>query len=188
MGNGQHGVLISTSNGTLFGGPALAERNVIASNAQRGIEINTSNNTIFVNNYIGVDSTGTLMRGNTQVGAAFSNCSNLMIGGTTVSVRNISSNNGYDGFRIDNCTTPTVQGNYAGVDVTGLLDFGNGETGINIYNAGVATVGGTTYSARNISSGNGQDGIFLHDNCAGSIIKANFTGVGKDGTTIIGNG
>ena len=188
MGNGQHGVLISTSNGALIGGPALAERNVVSCNSQRGFEINTSSNVVFVNNYIGIDSTGTLMRGNTQVGVAFSNCANLMIGGTTAAVRNISSNNGYDGFRIDNCSTPTVQGNYAGVDVTGLLDFGNGETGINIYNAGVATVGGTTYSARNISSGNGQDGIFLHDGCAGSIIKANFTGVGKDGTTIIGNG
>ena len=61
-------------------------------------------------------------------------------------------------FRIDNCITPIIQGNYAGVDVSGLLDFGNGENGINIYNAGVATVGGTTYSARNIASGNGQDG------------------------------
>lgn len=188
MGNGQHGVLISTSNGALIGGPTLPERNVVASNLQRGFEINTSSNVVFVNNYIGVDSSGTLMRGNTQVGVAFSNCANLMVGGTTAAARNISSNNGYDGFRIDNCTTPTVQGNYAGVDVTGLLDFGNGETGINIYGAGVATVGGTTYSARNISSGNGQDGIFLHDGCAGSIIKANFTGVGKDGTTIIGNG
>jgi hypothetical protein len=188
MGNGNQGLLISNSNTTNIGGPALAERNVISSNLQRGVEINNSNNITFVNNYVGVDSTGSLMRGNLQAGVAFSACTSPIVGGTSVSLRNIISNNGYDGLRIDNSTTPLVQGNYIGVDVTGLLDFGNGETGINIYNAGVATVGGTTYSARNISSGNGQDGIFLHDNCAGSIIKANFTGVGKDGTTIIGNG
>jgi hypothetical protein len=188
MGNLQHGVLIERSNGALIGGPTAPERNVVSCNSQRGFEINQSSNILFVNNYVGVDSTATLMRGNTQVGVAINNCSNATVGGTTVSVRNIVSNNGYDGIRLDNSATPVVQGNYVGVDITGLLDFGNGETGINVYNAGVATIGGTTYSARNISSGNGQDGIFLHDNCAGSIIKANFTGLGIDGTTIIGNG
>ncbi len=188
MGNLGHGVLIERSNGALIGGPTPAERNVVASSGQRGLEINQSSSIVFVNNYVGVDSTATLMRGNTQVGVAINNCSNAIVGGTTVSVRNIVSNNGFDGIRLDNSTTPVVQGNYVGVDITGLLDFGNGETGINVYNAGVATIGGNTYSARNISSGNGQDGIFLHDNCAGSIVRANFTGVGKDGTTIIGNG
>ncbi|MBC7487170.1 MAG: right-handed parallel beta-helix repeat-containing protein [Cytophagaceae bacterium] len=188
MGNGQHGVLIERSNGALIGGPTAPERNVVASNSQRGFEINQSSSIVFVNNYVGVDSTASLIRGNTQVGVAINNCSSAAVGGTSVTLRNIVSNNGFDGIRLDNSSAPTVQGNYVGVDITGLLDFGNGETGINIYNAGIATVGGTTYSARNISSGNGQDGIFLHDNCAGSIIKANFTGVGKDGTTIIGNG
>ncbi len=187
-GNSQHGVVMSNCNNAVIGGPTLAERNVVSSNLLRGIEINNSNSVTFVNNYVGVDSTGSLMRGNIQVGTAFSGCSTIVVGGMSVSLRNIFSNNGFDGLRIDNSISPVVQGNYAGVDVTGLLDFGNGESGINILNAGVATIGGTTYSARNIASGNGQDGIYLHDNCAGSIIKANFTGVGKDGTTIIGNG
>jgi hypothetical protein len=187
MGNGNQGVLISNSNTTTIGGSTLAERNVISSNLQRGVEINNSNNVTFVNNYVGVDSTGSLIRGNLQAGVAFSACTSAVVGGTSVNLRNIISNNGYDGLRIDNSPTPIVQGNYIGVDVTGLLDFGNGENGINVYNAGVATIGGSTYSARNIVSGNGQDGLILHDNCGGSIIKANFFGVGVDGKTVIGN-
>ncbi|MDB5257599.1 MAG: alkaline phosphatase [Chitinophagaceae bacterium] len=187
MGNGNQGLLVSNSNTTTIGGSTLAERNVISSNLQRGVEINNSNNVTFVNNYVGVDSTGSLIRGNIQAGVAFSACTSAVVGGTSVNLRNIISNNGFDGLRIDNSPTPIVQGNYIGVDVTGLLDFGNGENGVNVFNAGVATIGGSTYSARNIISGNGQDGIILHDNCGGSIIKANFCGVGKDGVTVIGN-
>ena len=186
-GNTQHGIGMSICNNAVIGGPTLPERNVVSSNLQRGVEINNSNSVTFVNNYVGVDSTGSLIKGNIQAGVAFSVCSTAVVGGTSTTLRNIISNNGYDGLRIDNSVTPTVQGNYIGVDITGLLDFGNGENGVNIYNAGIATVGGSTYSARNIISGNGQDGIILHDNCGGSIIKANFVGVGVDGKTVVGN-
>ncbi len=120
MGNGNQGVLISNCNNTVIGGPTLPERNLISSNLQRGVEINNSNSVTFVNNYVGVDSTGSLMRGNIQAGVAFSACSTVVVGGTSTNLRNIISNNGYDGLRIDNSITPIVQGNYIGVDITGL--------------------------------------------------------------------
>jgi hypothetical protein len=187
LGNGQDGLLIqSNSNNSLIGGVALAERNIFSCNLNRGIEMSNCTGVTIVNNYVGVDSTGTLAKGNGNEGMSISNSNTLIIGGTTVSARNIVSNNAYAGIKLSTCTPATVQGNYIGVDVTGMLPMGNLQNGLDVSSC-VILIGGTTFSARNIISGNGQDGIYLHNGCAGSVIKANFTGLAKDGLTVVAN-
>ncbi len=68
--------------------------------------------------------------------------------------RNIISGNGeWHRWQCSN----TVQGNFIGTDVTGTVALGNAGLGVGIR-TGNGLIGGTAPGARNIISGNGDDG------------------------------
>ncbi|HXA02051.1 MAG TPA: hypothetical protein VNW99_08685, partial [Cytophagaceae bacterium] len=127
---GGNGILVqgSSAAAVTLGGPTAPERNIISSNAQSGVSMNTFASATIINNYIGTDSTGTLVRGNAGHGLNIIKCPSIVIGGTSISARNIISNNSQMGLLIDNngitSTGTTIQGNYVGVDVTGLVNMG----------------------------------------------------------------
>ena len=89
------------------------------------------------------------------------------------------SANGGEGV-LDQQGGNVIEGNYFGTDVTGLLDRGNGDEGVDLNNAPATIVRG------NVISGNGGEGMqILGSN--GAVITGNLIGVGADGTTPIGN-
>ncbi len=80
-----------------------------------------------------------------------------------------------------------IQGNYIGTDVTGALDLGNVDDGIDISSAN-NTIGGTTAATRNLISGNGQDGVDLVSLTATSnVVQGNYIGIDATGSTDLGN-
>ncbi len=187
MGNGDDGVEIR-SDDNIIGGNTAGARNIISGNTSDGIALVGDNNLV-QGNYIGTDVTGTVDLGNADDGIDISG-SNNTIGGTTAGARNIISGNA-DGVEIGNSTTTgnVVQGNYIGTDVTGTLDLGNSDDGIQIFNgATLNTIGGTTAGARNIISGNDGEGIDIFDvTTSNNTIQGNYVGLDATGTADLGN-
>lgn len=164
------------------------DRNFIAANVGNGIEIELGNKNQIANNYIGTNLTATATAGfgNGQSGIAITSSTDIEIG---VQGRNIISGNGNYGISLTTLptsTTASVENNLIGTDVTGLLDFGNTNSGI--FLTGCRTIGITN----NVVSGNGVDGIELGNaaaNTAADIISmlSNIVGLGEDGTTVLQN-
>jgi hypothetical protein len=88
-----------------------------------------------------------------------------------------------------------VEGNYIGTDIAGTAAQGNGVLATSTNNGAIEiqsfshTIGGTTAAARNVISGNNQNGIRLGitDTTSGTIIQGNFIGTDKNGTADLGN-
>ena len=152
-----------------------------------GIRLDSGNNVI-QGNYIGTDVTGTLPRGNGQIGVFVLGTSTNVIGGTNVADRNVISGNNDTGIYILNGRANLVQGNYIGLNAAGTADLGNVNNGIAIYNAPANTIGGLSPSARNVISGNDVSGIYLNSALAtGNWILGNYIGVNAAGTAAISN-
>jgi len=84
-----------------------------------------------------------------------------------------------------------ISGNYIGINARGNAPSGNTPWGIVIFQASNNTIGGSTPEARNIISGNGDDGVWiLYDRGAGAndnIIRGNYIGTDSTGTLDVGN-
>ena len=163
--NYQGGIRVESSSNTI-GGTTAADRNVISGNGFAGIELfgaGASANEVY-GNYIGVDATGTLDRGNTQEGIDLELSSSNIIGGPGAGQRNIISGNDSDGIEIDGGDFNVVQGNYIGTDVTGTLTIPNVRDGIDINANGVdgstnTLIGGTGANEGNLIRGNSIYGV-----------------------------
>src|SRR5262249_15275179 len=96
-----------------------------------------------------------------------------------------------------------LQGNYIGTDVTGTTakdpsnnPIGNAFSGVEIIGAQNNTIGGTAAAARNVISGNMQDGVYISDAVnvfavtafsTGNLVQGNFVGTDKNGTAALPN-
>ncbi len=84
-----------------------------------------------------------------------------------------------------------IEGNHVGMDASGSF-AGRNTVGIRILSQG-HTIGGTDPGARNIISGNGEDGIRINtghwstEPGVGNSIQGNYIGTGVTGTTDLGN-
>ncbi|HEY2785006.1 MAG TPA: choice-of-anchor Q domain-containing protein [Fimbriiglobus sp.] len=187
------GVLVNAgAHDNTIGGTAGGAGNLISGNLGTGIEITdtgTSGNLV-EGNIVGLAADGTTILGNTGSGIFLTLDANAnVIGGTVAGAGNILSGNAA-GIRITggSSVNNVIQGNLIGTDVTGLLDRGNAGPGVSVVNADGTVVGGTTALARNVISGNAGNGIeLLLSGTAGTIIRGNLIGLGKDGTTALGN-
>jgi len=109
-----------------------------------------------------------------------------IIGGTTAGAGNILSGNRKDGLLIDSgASSNKVLGNYIGINFGGTAQANSGN-GVEIAGTG-NTVGGTASGARNIVSGNSQDGVLIDSTGSGNLLLGNFIGVGVSGTNGVGN-
>lgn len=212
--NGNSGILIDGSNQTAsnnrIGGTVAAARNVISGNSNNGVDINasssfgasfsesssspeaTSGNTV-QGNYIGVNAAGDDFLSNQFSGVSISNSTNNVIGGTVAGARNVISGNNVYGvglsrnFTFESTAGNLIQGNYIGVDSAGSSSLPN----INgIYSTGESsTIGGTSAAARNVISGNEEDGIrFDFDRATNNVVAGNYIGTNAAGTGALGNG
>jgi hypothetical protein len=109
-----------------------------------------------------------------------------LTGGAGSVIRGLVINRfGGDALNI-NVAGVTVVGNYLGTDVTGTVDLGNTDDGVDV-DANNVVIGGTTAAERNIISGNNGDGINLGAGFSGAIIRGNYIGTDVTGTIDLGN-
>ncbi len=141
-------------------------------------------------NIIGLNAAGTGIVANEGSGITVLSTNNT-IGGTTTLERNIISGNNTVGINLTGAgaTNNLILGNYVGTSITGLVDLGNAEDGIQLdTGASNNTIGGLTATARNIISGNNNAGIAIDNGTTSdNTIIGNYIGLGSDGSTSIGN-
>jgi titin len=141
-------------------------------------------------NYIGTNAAGTAAAPNTAHGILVQ-CANNTIGGTTIANRNIISGNGKAGVFLYTAASNRnlVVGNYIGTDVTGNIAVPNTTNGVHNQASHTNTIGGTTPGARNVISGNKQDGVLLASHgSAGNKVLGNYIGTNAAGSAKLGNG
>jgi hypothetical protein len=198
LGNGDDGVDVFGADNNTIGGTTAAARNIISGNGGDGIQVigglGTTGNEI-LGNYIGTDKNGTNALGNTEAGMLIFSVQDNTVGGTTAGARNVISGNGTNGVRVSGnasigvATGNEVLGNFVGTKANGTEALGNTLDGVSIFDARVNTVGGTADGARNIISGNQDDGVEVSGNLAtDNQVLGNFVGTDSSGTADLGNG
>lgn len=205
-GLGSNAILLIELNGTNVnvstGGVGIMIRNgnctirglVINRTPNAGIMTVYGSNNVIEGNYIGTDPTGVVALGNVYGIVVETPGSNYRIGGTTPGARNVISGNTSNGiaFGIVSAggSSHFVQGNLIGTNAAGTAALPNG-IGLQIAsNTSGVLVGGNTYGARNVISGNtfgisisGASSHLLHTRVQGNFIGTDVTGSGKLGNT-----
>ena len=178
------------------GGSAADQGNVISGTGYDGVQIGyNSNSNVVAGNKIGTNVSGTAALGNASSGVEVdAGCIGNTIGGTTADARDVISGNGadgdWDGVDIlgSGAIGNVVEGDYIGTDVSGTQRLGNFGDGVDISDASNNTIGGTTAGARNVISGNAQDGgIHLRQRTTGNLVAGNYIGSDVTGTKVLGN-
>ena len=168
----------------ITGGNSVLRGLIINGFRGHAIVLETGGGNVIEGNYIGTDKTGTVAQGN-QNGISITS-SNNRVGGLTDAARNVISRNFGHGVSIGNAASNNlVQGNYIGVDKTGLSALPN-DMGVVVSGAN-NTIGGATASARNIISGNHFEGIVIGA-ANGTVVQGNFIGTNAPGDAAIPNG
>jgi hypothetical protein len=118
-------------------------------------------------------------------GALAGNNSGLVIkaGGSTVRGLAIVNFNA-TGIILSDCNNNLIQANHIGVDAAGSVKRPNRD-GISLSNSSNNVIGGTTLAARNVISGNLNNGVVA--NGVGNVIQGNFIGTDVTGKVILGN-
>jgi hypothetical protein len=106
----------------------------------RGIYLNSSGNNRIECNFIGTDTDGDEARPN-DIPIDIQSAASNVVGGTTVSKRNLISGNGW-AVLIKSSDSTLVQGNYIGTNAAGTSALGNG-VGIQVYESDENIIGGT---------------------------------------------
>ena len=185
-GNTSTGILILGSSNQI-GGEDNADRNIISGNGSAGIAMGSgSDGNLVLNNFIGTSADGLSAAGN-QYGINISNSTNNIIGGTTLSKRNIISGNERNGIWInqESSTGNIIEGNYIGLTVNGDEGLGNGESGVELSSPDNLISGNVISHNGQISNGHGIR--IIGDNATNNQIKANRIGTSADGMSAIGN-
>lgn len=142
------------------------------------------------------DNSGTTIDGTTQPG--FSGTPLIEINGINIAgsggvgIYAQSDNNTIRGLVVNRCnvgvrvsgTNNLVAGNFLGTDVAGTASLGN-VNGV-IIDGSSSTVGGTTAAARNVISGNSNNGVIIFP-ATGIVVEGNFIGTDLTGTAALGN-
>ncbi len=153
-------------------------------------DVNINASGIFVQGcFIGTNAAGAAPAGrpagsNAGAGVVVSSGAFDVIGGTDPADRDLISNCGTG--VVTNAGGELIAGDLIGTDPTGTAAVPNGD-GIVLQNAGDNTVGGTTAGARNVISGNDDDGIDIEFDSDDSV-EGNYIGTDVTGTRALGNG
>ena len=154
-----------------------------------GLTIPSSGNTIRGLRILGFPEYGITLQSGAQ--------NNTIGGDRTVGVGltgqgNVISGNGLEGVRMEGAGTDRnlVLGNFIGTDATGTSAQGNGFHGVAIVGgAQYNQVGAATAGKRNVISGNGSDGVFVHySGTAFNTVSGNYIGTDAGGSAPIPNG
>ena len=192
LGNTSHGIFISGAPTNTIGGTTSGARNVISGNGGDGLSIagvfGAATGNIIQGNYVGTGATGAGDLGNDGDGVELSEAPDTFVGGILAGARNVISGNNINGIEIagSGATGNTVQGNFIGIDGSGVAAVAN-ESGVYINGASGNTIGGTTGEARNIIAGNGEYGVVLGNGATNNAVQGNYIGLDNSGS-VAGNG
>ena len=188
------GVVIQNgaTNNTI-GGTTSAARDVISGNDGDGVHIaggGTSGNVV-EGDYIGVTASGSAALGNGASGVAiYAGASYNTIGGTVAGAGDVLSGNAPTASVSPTRGRATTwsRATTSARDSTGSSAVGNG-IGVLIQNgASFTTIGGTTAAARNVISGNFDDGIVLTGSgTSQNQIEGCYIGTDASGKSALGN-
>ena len=142
--------------------------------------------------YIGVDPGGTIAVPNGILPLVITNGAHgNLVGGSTPAARNVISGSTIQGITIHDPGTVnnTVAGNYIGLNASGSASLANAWAGIEIYNGAQSNIiGGVTSGAGNVISGNGKQGVYVHDSgTTGNVIEGNHIGLNAAGNAAVPN-
>ena len=177
---------------TIAGGGTTVRGFVINACGGGGIDL-AGGGSIIEGNYIGTSASGGSGTGNNDKGVAIGSGSGHTIGGTTAAARNVISGNSGPGVLVLGPTMNNlVQGNFIGIDATGVIALGNQSDGVEMLsgtnNVINCTVGGTTAGARNVISANAGVGVQFITVGTSNLIQGNLIGTDVSGTNDLGNG
>ena len=164
LGSGARGVYLTGNGGatnTLIGGTAAGAGNLI-SGSGTGIWIEVSSANVVQGNLIGTNALGTSAIPNPFFGIRLrTSATGNTIGGTTAAARNVISGNGVAGITLENVSPNNIiQGNYIGVDTTGVTALPNTGLGIDVTDGSDNTaIGGIAAGAGNVIAFNTEEGI-----------------------------
>lgn len=223
--NLENGILLGErSSDNLIGEPkcnlitgSKIPSNVISKNGENGIFVNFSQNNRIVNNYIGLNYTGTIAMGNKNNGIQLVNSDHNILGnpdytnpvtgvennptgskGTVTPVfvvppfgNTISGNEG-NGISIQDCFNTTLYGNFVGVDYIGMRAIPNKSNGCFVTNCNYTRFLGCTITNNpfvyyNIFSGNMRHGLEIIYS-NNTYVQGNFLGVGSNNNSLLPNG
>jgi hypothetical protein len=157
--------------------------NIVSGNSGEGINISGTGGQTITGNFVGLGVNGSTVANDGQ-GILMAGVSNVTIGGTTATARNvISANNGngihiYSDCNFGNSTRVGIYGNYVGANDEGANQAGYGNQGsgivLNEYNGSCGTVlkniiGGDDTGEPNIVTGNAEDGIRVFQSSGGDV-------------------
>lgn len=195
------GVNVIDSN-NIIGGMMPGAHNLISGNRAEGVQIaggaiapGNVNNRV-EGNYIGTDATGTTALPN-SVGVSVSG--NIVfrhtIGGSDAGSGNLISGNLDAGIKITGVAQIRVEGNTIGVDATGANPLPNRvgiliTSGTDARHPAVGNIIGTPAAGSdNLIAGNLEAGVeMVGTYTSGNPVQGNWIGVGRDGTSPLGNG
>ena len=152
--------------------------------------VTTANNKI-IGNFIGTNADGTGPVPNRH-GIQIENITGVQIGGYLEEERNVISGNfiGINIFGVDTDNNLVV-GNYIGTDVSGENAVPN-TNGVWITEGSDNVIGGPEDGARNVISGNNDNGIWIQGSgipdSLGNRVQGNYIGLAANGTDPMGNG
>ncbi len=199
IGNTYYGVQISGGARNNAVGRA-GQGNVISGNGI-GVMVTGSNANTIQGNTIGLAPDNLTSVGNRDGGVFLvDGASNNMVGGVSEAERNIISGNGvppsafgqgvfvgkYYAADADAARLNRIQGNYIGVDASGILPRGNYRQGVLLSEKAESnTIGGDDHRMGNVITYNGLSGVHLVGTA--NRVMRNLIGVGADGSTPLGN-
>ncbi len=166
-----------------IGGVEPAKRNVISGNGRSGVFVLGAHNLIR-GNYIGTDATGTQAIANVDNGVQITGDDN-QIGESALLGSNLLSGNFKAGVSVVRGTRNVIKGNLIGTDKTGTQPVPNLDGVVIIGDSTVNTIGGATPDARNVISGNFQDGVEIHSRA--NLIRGNYIGADISGVAALPN-
>lgn len=166
MGNVNAIEIISGAHHNQIGDVGLQNRNLISGNEYAGIRMSDAHNNLVINNWVGVDRTGTVALRNydgiTVEGAGAYN----QIGGSSIDSANVTAGNvayGVDIFGVG-CIWNRVSGNYIGTDPTGTYAIPNTYGLLCDDRSNHNIIGGYLPGQGNLISGNTAFGAYFYNN------------------------
>lgn len=190
--NGYDGIAIGGGAlSTTVGGTAPGSANLSSGNNAGGITMSgdTASGTVVQGNYVGTDVTGTKPLGNGQNGVLICcGAHDNTIGGTAAAARNIVCSNA-TGVSVQTAHNNTIEGNFIGVDATGLVALGNQYDGMLVCcSSANNSIGGSVTGAGNVIAANGANGITINDDgTTGNTFYGNFIGTDAGAAVNLGN-
>jgi hypothetical protein len=191
--NGWSGIVIATADSNVIGGNEPGLRNYIVAMGLHGILLSgvPCRANALINNYVGLDITGTKALPNLKDGIRLEKGpAGNIIGGSSAQERNVCSGNGRTGIRLEGAGVDSniVVGNWVGLVASGTDSLANGESGILLADhARYNIIGGKSPASGNVISGNHFSGIQIRGNSDYNMIAYNTIGLDAARTKALGN-